>query len=134
MTAQIHETKVSMDGLLEVLGKNLYSAPAVAIRELVQNAHDACIRRKLEQFAQQSTNSPTKNQPDLRITLSVDAKYHILYIEDTGSGPTSCPTKSTCGPVHIKRLIWLGTFRAEAANSFQFNNVMTINRAKSALL
>ncbi|NQZ12019.1 MAG: hypothetical protein HRT35_33115, partial [Algicola sp.] len=69
MTAQIHETKVSMDGLLEVLGKNLYSTPAVAIRELVQNAHDGCIRRKLEQPAELSTQEHPEKPYDLRITL-----------------------------------------------------------------
>jgi molecular chaperone HtpG len=84
MTAQIHETKVSMDGLLEVLGKNRYSTPAVAIGELVQNAHDACIRRKLEQFTQKQS----ENHPTLHITLSVDANNRIIYIEDNGSGLT----------------------------------------------
>jgi molecular chaperone HtpG len=41
-------TKVNLGGLMDVLSKNLYSTPTVAIRELVQNAHDACIRRKIE--------------------------------------------------------------------------------------
>ena len=49
MTAELFNTDVNMDGLLEVLGKNLYSSPNVAIRELVQNAHDACVRRQIEQ-------------------------------------------------------------------------------------
>ncbi|MCJ8270176.1 MAG: ATP-binding protein, partial [Psychrosphaera sp.] len=71
-----------------MLGKNLYSTPAVAIRELVQNAHDACIRRKLEQFTKLSTQQYSEKTHDLRITLSVDANNHILYIEDNGSGLT----------------------------------------------
>ena len=50
---ELHNTNVNMDGLLEVLGRNLYSTPSVAIRELVQNAHDACIRRKIEQTNQE---------------------------------------------------------------------------------
>ena len=78
MTAELHNTNVNMEGLLEVLGKNLYSTPNVAIRELVQNAHDACIRRKLESnFAE-----------DLKIRISVDNKHKLLYIEDNGSGLT----------------------------------------------
>ena len=78
MTAELHQTNVNMEGLLEVLGKNLYSTPNVAIREMVQNAHDACIRRKIED---KFTNK-------LRIHLSVDAKNQSLIIEDNGSGLT----------------------------------------------
>ena len=33
---------------MKVLGEHLYSSPNVAIRELVQNAHDSCTRRRLE--------------------------------------------------------------------------------------
>ena len=78
MTTELHNTNVNMEGLLEVLGKNLYSTPNVAIRELVQNAHDACIRRKLE------------DNPDvaLEIRISVDKKSNHLIIQDNGSGLT----------------------------------------------
>lgn len=48
MDAQLHSIQVDFAGLLEVLGKNLYSTPVVAVRELVQNAHDSIIRRRLE--------------------------------------------------------------------------------------
>jgi len=79
MTAQLLDTQVSLDGLLEVLGKNLYSTPAVAIRELVQNAHDACYRR---QFEQGITNH------SYRIDLATESDGSVLYIEDNGSGLT----------------------------------------------
>jgi molecular chaperone HtpG len=78
MTAELHQTNVNMEGLLEVLGKNLYSTPNVAIRELVQNAHDACIRRRIEDNSEQ----------DLRIRLSVEPNSNCLIIEDNGSGLT----------------------------------------------
>ena len=78
MTAQLHDTNVCMDGLLDVLGKNLYSTPEVAIRELVQNAHDACIRRKLEQSGEFGGE----------IRLIPDSQNHTLTITDTGSGLT----------------------------------------------
>lgn len=78
MTAQLHDTNVCMDGLLEVLGKNLYSTPEVAIRELVQNAHDACIRRQIEQG----------ECPTPVIELSPDSHNNTLTIKDTGSGLT----------------------------------------------
>ena len=48
MTTSIERTRVDLSGLLEVLGQNLYSTPTVAIRELVQNAHDSVFRRRLE--------------------------------------------------------------------------------------
>lgn len=33
---ELHSTQVNLTGLLEVLGKNLYSTPHVVLRELVQ--------------------------------------------------------------------------------------------------
>jgi molecular chaperone HtpG len=48
MTTTIRKTQVDLAGLMRVLGEALYSTPFVAIRELVQNAHDSCVRRKLE--------------------------------------------------------------------------------------
>ena len=44
----LHKTRVDLEGLMKVLGDHLYSTPTVAIRELVQNAHDSCERRRLE--------------------------------------------------------------------------------------
>ncbi|MCO7224287.1 ATP-binding protein [Pleionea sp. CnH1-48] len=78
MTVELHNTHVNMDGLLEVLGKNLYSSPAVAVRELVQNAHDACVRRQIE----------ANYEGDIRISLSTDPGKNQLIIEDNGSGLT----------------------------------------------
>jgi len=77
---KIQNTNVNLDGLLEVLGKNLYSNSDVAIRELVQNAADACHRHRLE--------VPDQEQ-DYSIRLTCDPNNHILTIEDNGSGLTS---------------------------------------------
>ena len=38
--AEIRRAGVDLNGLMTVLGKHLYSTPVVALRELVQNAHD----------------------------------------------------------------------------------------------
>ena len=38
--------KVSVAGIIEIMGKSLYSRPETAVRELVQNAHDAVTRRR----------------------------------------------------------------------------------------
>ena len=48
MASGIHATEVDLGGLLTVLGSHLYSTPAVAVRELVQNAHDSISRRRIE--------------------------------------------------------------------------------------
>ena len=47
--AEIRRAGVDLNGLMTVLGKHLYSTPMVALRELVQNAHDSIIRRRIEQ-------------------------------------------------------------------------------------
>lgn len=62
---------------MEVLGKHLYSTPVVVVRELVQNAHDSCVRRRVrgDDF------SP-------RITIDADPATRTLVIEDNGIGLT----------------------------------------------
>ena len=64
---------------MTVLGKHLYSTPVVALRELVQNAHDSIIRRRIEQ--------PGVAVPS-RISVQVDAGAGVLRISDTGAGLT----------------------------------------------
>lgn len=51
----------------------------VALRELVQNAHDSIIRRRIEQ--------PGIEVPS-RISVQVDAAAGVLRITDTGAGLT----------------------------------------------
>jgi molecular chaperone HtpG len=63
---------------MKVLGEHLYSSPNVAIRELVQNAHDSCVRRRVE--------SPLAFEPS--ITVVADAAARTLGFEDTGAGLT----------------------------------------------
>lgn len=64
---------------MKVLGEHLYSSPNVAIRELVQNAHDSCMRRRLE-----SPEEPF----EARITVHTDPAARTLAFEDTGAGLT----------------------------------------------
>lgn len=47
-TPQIRRAGVDLNGVMSVLSKHLYSTPTVALRELVQNAHDSILRRRLE--------------------------------------------------------------------------------------
>lgn len=77
-TTSLHATEVNLSGLMEVLGKHLYSTPLVAIRELIQNAHDSCVRRRLE--------SPTAFEPEIRLWPNPAAG--TLTFEDRGAGLT----------------------------------------------
>ena len=77
MQQQLQNTSVNLDGLLEVLGKNLYSTASVAIRELIQNSHDACERYSIESGVK-----------EFEIRLEVSSSEKTLTITDNGSGLT----------------------------------------------
>lgn len=77
--AGLHRTDVDLHGLMSVLSKHLYSTPMVALRELVQNAHDSIIRRRIEQAG---WSDPA------RIDVDFDRAAGILRITDTGAGLT----------------------------------------------
>lgn len=70
---------VDLNGLMQVLSKHLYSTPMVALRELVQNAHDSIIRRRVEQPYWQDNSA---------IRVMGDRQKKQLRIIDTGAGLT----------------------------------------------
>lgn len=74
-----YSTEVNLNGLIEVLSKHLYSTPVVAVRELVQNGHDAIVRRRIEQ-----PDAPKDNQ----IRVVADVAKSTITITDTGAGLT----------------------------------------------
>lgn len=74
-----YSTEVNLNGLIEVLSKHLYSTPVVAVRELVQNGHDAIVRRRIEQ-----PDAPKDNQ----IRVVADVAKSTITISDTGAGLT----------------------------------------------
>lgn len=74
-----YSTEVNLNGLIEVLSKHLYSTPVVAVRELVQNGHDAIVRRRIEQ-----PNAPKDNA----IRVVADVAKSTITISDTGAGLT----------------------------------------------
>lgn len=83
-TAQMRSTQVDLTGLMKVLGQNLYSTPEVAVRELVQNAHDSCVRRRLDS----GDDAAEAHFRDAQITVIPNANDGTLTIVDTGSGLT----------------------------------------------
>ena len=78
MTAK-HKFDLHLPGLLKVLAEHLYSSKKVGVRELIQNAHDSCVRRKIE-----------RNEPGHRprIDVRLDAPRRTLTITDNGNGLT----------------------------------------------
>ena len=72
-----HEIQINLPGLLKMLGSNIYAEPDVAVRELVQNAHDTCILRG-------------KQEPGLapRIDIAFDKDARTLTFSDNGLGMT----------------------------------------------
>lgn len=77
-TPEILATQVDLFGLMTVLGEHLYSTSFVALRELVQNAHDSCVRRRLEDSAAFT--------PEIRVTC--DPAAGTLTVSDSGAGLT----------------------------------------------
>ncbi|MFE8596891.1 ATP-binding protein [Archangium violaceum] len=76
--AELVRTQVDLGGLMRVLANNMYSTPEVVVRELVQNAHDSCTRRRLEDTS----------APEGRILVVPDAAAGTLSIVDNGAGLT----------------------------------------------
>ncbi len=77
MSTQKQQFQIYLPGLLKVLAESLYSTKKVAIRELIQNAHDGSVRRTVEQ-------KEAYYQP--RIHIRVNPLEHTLTIQDNGSG------------------------------------------------
>jgi hypothetical protein len=70
--------RVDIAGVIEILGSALYSRPEVAIRELIQNAHDAVMRRRQKDLAYRG-----------RIDIVRDPEAHTVRFTDDGIGLTA---------------------------------------------
>jgi molecular chaperone HtpG len=68
-------------GILRLLSEHLYANPQAALRELIQNAHDSCQRRRIEDSSAGPDYKP-------RIDIQVDAGPRTLTLSDNGSGLT----------------------------------------------
>ncbi len=67
--------KVDVGGIIEIMGRSLYSRADTPIREVIQNAHDAIMRRRQRELTFQG-----------RIDIEQDAENHCLRIHDDGVG------------------------------------------------
>lgn len=70
--------KINLPNLLQMLGSNIYTEPDVAVREMIQNAHDTCIIRQ--------TNEPDFVGPQIKIAYNRTAQ--TLTFDDNGAGMT----------------------------------------------
>lgn len=68
-----------LPGLLKVLAEHLYTSKKVGVRELIQNAHDSCTRRRIERGERHYAP---------RITVGLDASRRLVTISDNGMGLT----------------------------------------------
>lgn len=73
---QQHQIQINLPGLLRMLGENIYAEPDVAIREMIQNAHDTCIIR--------GTQDDSFKNPQIYVTF--DKAQQTITIADNGAG------------------------------------------------
>ena len=73
-----HQIQINLPGLLRMLGENIYAEPDVAIREMIQNAHDSCIIR----------GTVDRSYRNPQIHVSFDKKAQTIVIADNGMGMT----------------------------------------------
>lgn len=67
--------RVDIAGIIEIMGSSLYSRSDTPVRELIQNAHDAVVRRRKRDLTFQG-----------RIDIEQDAQRHTLRFSDDGVG------------------------------------------------
>lgn len=67
--------QVDFQSLIQVLGENLYANPKAAVRELIQNASDSCVRRQVAGHA---------FRPAIQVMSRRDER--LLIFEDNGAG------------------------------------------------
>ena len=82
--------KVDISGVIEIMGSSLYSRLDTPIRELIQNAHDAVMRRRNRDLSYQG-----------RIDIYQDAKQRTLTFVDDGIGLTPDEAESYLGTLGV---------------------------------
>ncbi|MCC3415938.1 MULTISPECIES: ATP-binding protein [unclassified Microcoleus] len=93
------EMKFDFDGLIQLLARNLYREKRVFIRELIQNAHDAIMRRRAKEGDAFVGKISIETRPDeLRFVLrdtgiGMNKNDLIEYLSTVGKGATRIARK-----------------------------------------
>ena len=82
--------KVDIAGVIEIMGTSLYSHPNTPVRELLQNAHDAIMRRRARDLSYQG-----------RIDVLQDAAARTLTFIDDGIGLSTNEAEDYLGTLGI---------------------------------
>jgi molecular chaperone HtpG len=85
MTEKTHEFQAEVTKLLDIVAHSLYSEKEIFLRELVSNSSDACDKLR---YAAITKPELIKDDPEFKVTLSVDKKAKTLTIVDNGIGMT----------------------------------------------
>ncbi|MCP4696793.1 MAG: hypothetical protein GY862_08080 [Gammaproteobacteria bacterium] len=86
---QQHEIQINLPGLLRMLGENIYAEPDVAIREMIQNAHDTCIIR----------GTQDRSFKNSRIDITFERAEQTITIADNGAGMTEKELKKNLSTI-----------------------------------
>ncbi|MEW5734007.1 MAG: ATP-binding protein [Thermodesulfobacteriota bacterium] len=73
------QLEFDLEGMIDIFGRAVFSSPLAVVRELIQNAHDACIARQ--------NQDPIREDQD-KILLSYHGFQSLLIVCDTGCGMT----------------------------------------------
>lgn len=82
--------RVDVAGVIHIMGSALYSRPEAAVRELLQNAHDAVMRRRQRDLSYRG-----------RIDILQDPRAHELRFVDDGIGLTADEAEQYLGTLGI---------------------------------
>ena len=85
MTEETLSFNTEVSRLLELVARSLYSEKQIFLRELISNASDACERL---QFLALTEPELVSEDPDYRITISLDRRTRSLSVADNGIGMT----------------------------------------------
>src|SRR5580704_4864841 len=77
--------RAEVSRLLDIVVHSLYSEKEIFLRELISNASDACDKLRYEALTRPEL---TSDDPDFRVTVSIDKKARTLSIADNGIGMT----------------------------------------------
>lgn len=91
-----HAFEADVSKLLQMMVHSVYSDKDVFLRELISNAADACEKLRFEGIAEPALLG---DDPQARITITLEAEQHRLTIEDNGIGMSAADMDETLGTI-----------------------------------